>query len=277
MYKTDGITPKSWVNIFAAHRKANGIDNMHPWCSRSDVMIRGCTPQPTGPSFIKEILDCRYLAFCSRTGTSLNASRADLPSRLFTDVRHDIHHQLADGSMVMQTSSMPYWHAGDRVAMPLEFFAHNGYDIDSLNVSDINVVPQDWPAEDTEADRQPQPAKKRRVSRSGRSGLVSTKLTDLAANGMCLPDVFTIIYTSLLSTDSDLWENAPHFDYFGNFRANASSGSTDGEVEPEEEDLTVEDLHERVKRMLAMNGQHEELLDGGQPEGEASDDGSERG
>ena len=44
-----------------------------------------------------------------------------------------------------------------------------------------------------------------------------------------------------------------------------------------EEDLTVEDLHERVKRMLAMNGQHEELLDGGQPEGEASDDGSERG
>ena len=239
---------------------------MQPWTSRPEIMLHGVTPQPVDkPTFIKEIVDTRFLAYCARNSLQPSIAREDVSDRLFTDLRHDIHHQIASGSMVMQTSSLPYWYRGDRVAMPIEFFSHNGYDIEELNVQDVNIMIPDWPADAAaglEDDDPPGPSRKKqktRVCKTGRNGLVSTKLVDLAANGMCLPDLMMIIYTSLLSAETDLWEHEPFYDHRSDIKSNTKSNSSvASDDHADSENLNVESLSAHVMRML----QSEEDSDG---------------
>ena len=48
-----------------------------------------------------------------------------------------------------------------------------------------------------------------------KSGHIATKLVELAANGMCVPDIIMMAYACLLSSEGDLWEHPPDYNFQG--------------------------------------------------------------
>ena len=186
-------------------RQKLGVDaDYRPWISRSQIILKGCSKQQHESNFLWELLDIRWMRFVRQAGLS---DTDDAPSFLFTDARQNVNRQLRSGSMSLLTSSLPYWHAADRVAIPLECFLHNGWD-QSIKLASINEPVSEWPVADekvaTSKKKQTGPVKPRRQQTTPQD---ATATANLAANGMALPDLCLVLYTSIL-TISDLWEHA---------------------------------------------------------------------
>ena len=208
---------KLWANASDLERRRLKLDS-DPWTSREGIKLDGCPKQVEPRTFLTEVLNLRWAKYCQKMGLPYDAAP---PPHLFSDLRQRPSRQLVGGSLVMLTSSVAYWHLGDRVLAPIEYFLHNGWDDKSLRVADVNTPVPGWPEKalptKKEDDDQSPPKKRRRRAR--RQGAAGPKLKDLAANGMALPDLMLMMYTCVLSINSEksIFEHAPNFNAMHNF------------------------------------------------------------
>ena len=140
---------------------------------------------------------------------------------------------------MLLTSSQIYHHLSDRTLTPLELFMNNEWPSSTI-LTGLNDLVPGWPSAAPKTHRAaakpkakasssstplsrprsrshgPPPsavelASKKRKAGAGRKKQCSSTALDLAANGMCLSDLFLIMYTSVLSTDWGMFENKPDF------------------------------------------------------------------
>ena len=167
----------------------------------------------------------------------------------------------------MLTSSQMYHYATDRTLCPLEYFLNSGWP-SYTDLSSINDRIQDWPQPTAKASGEPRThrakakasssssvttplsrasargqvppstveraSKKARKAGGGRKTLSSSAALDIAANGMCLPDLFLVMYTSMLSCDGGMFQNKP------DFNATFQTYRDDEDVGPVEVDASLD-------------------------------------
>ena len=175
--------------------------------------MRGCSKQKYERNFLHETVNLRWERYCKAQGLAVYA---ETPKGLMTDVHHSYSHQLRDGSCILQTSSLPYWHLQDRTLCPLEYFLQNGWDEADLGWDTCNLHVESWPEQDEVRQKKApadgpsdgQPPQKRQRPRKTQHG---PKIINLASNSMGLPELMSICYTSFLSSDTDLFQIAPDF------------------------------------------------------------------
>ena len=155
----------------------------------------------------------------------MDPTEAVAPPSFFTDLRQDINHQLSNGSAVVLTSSNMFWHHQDRTLAPIEYMLSNGWDCD-IRVDDLAEPVPGWPEYQVckkgkkKAGSSPPASKKPRHQPSRRRGGVGPKVVDIAANGMCLPDILLVAYTSVL-TMSGVGENMPDYSTYAGSRSSS--------------------------------------------------------
>ena len=167
----------------------------------------------------------------------------------------------------MLTSSQMYHYATDRTLCPLEYFLNNGWP-SYTDLSSINDRIQDWPQPTAKASGEPRThrakakasssssvttplsrasargqvppstveraSKKARKAGGGRKKRSSSTALDIAANGMRLPDLFLVMYTSMLSSDGGMFQNKP------DFNATFQTYRDDEDVGPVEVDASLD-------------------------------------
>ena len=231
--------PRKWIKVSSDQRLSirGPYAQSDPWTSRHNVFMRGSPAQAGHPNFRDELVNVRWMQYCEHHG--LNPETAEPPAMLFTDLRQNIPHQYRDGCAVLLTSSQIYHHLSDRTLTPLELFMNNGWPSSTI-LTGLNDLVPGWPSAAPKTHRAaakpkakasssstplsrprsrshgPPPstvelASKKRKAGAGRKKQCSSTALDLAANGMCLSDLFLIMYTSVLSTDGGMFENKPDF------------------------------------------------------------------
>ena len=113
---------------------------------------------------------------------------------------------------------MCYWHAADRIWIPIEHLFHVGYG-DHLNLSMLDVD-LEFPttlaaaAEAAAASEQPQPPKKKkRVRRGAGPQPEGSKVVKLAGNAQCISEVQLIVKACVLAIESDMFEHGPFSEF----------------------------------------------------------------
>ena len=198
--------------------------------------MRGCSKQLYSYNFLSETVNIRWLRYCADAQQPSNSAP---PPFLTSDISQSCKRQPKSGRSTMLTSSKIYWHENDRTLCPREYFMQNGWERD-IELTDVNEPVVGWPTSDKRTRQMPRaPAsvhavappespstKRRRVSHPPKQrckGLAAT-VVDLAANGMALPDLALITYTSLLSTRDGVFEQQPDLGF--TFRGSASGSAT---------------------------------------------------
>ena len=238
--KPDG-TPRTWVLETRAAREKlvlSDASQANAWTDRPEVQMRGCSRQMTPYNFLNETVNIRWLRFCADAQLPPDSAP---PSFLCTDTSQSVARQPKTGRVTMLTSSKVYWHERDRTFCAREYFLQNGWERD-LDLTDVSAPVEGWPTSAQHTSQSPRApatvhaaappenpsAKRRRVShappKQTRKGHQRT-VVDLAANGMALPDLALITYTSLLSTLDGVFEQQPDLGF--TFQGSAS-GSAPG-------------------------------------------------
>ena len=251
--KKDG-KQKLWVGKSKKQREKLESDHGDAvWTGRSNTKLKGCSKQAHPINFLCETIDVHWLRLCKRFGMD---KHGPAPVNAWCDTRHDPDHQLFDGTVALMTSSLPYWFHRDRCCAPLEFFAHLGWEPDSINIDDLNEAVPGWPQEQGNRRKRAMqedngPNKKSRT----RKGTPGRKVVDLAANGMCLASLSVAIYISLLSIgdDDNIFENGPNFDF--------DFGSLDIQDVQVDENVNGHELRARLRNrdgLMSRSSEHEQ-------------------
>ncbi len=191
------------------------IGDARPWSDRAAVSFKGCSRQLSAWNFLYEVADLHWADFALRNDLPLDGPA---PAWLVADVRQNIRRQRKDGSITMLSKSLAYLYSKDRCLCPEEMMLNQGWD-DNFSCEDLTLRVEGWPEHLRRQERKKAatvhvadgPAAKRRTLT--RIGYYSSALVDLAGNGMDLPDLSLMIKNSLISAESDLFENPPPEDF----------------------------------------------------------------
>ena len=187
---------------------------LRPWSSRPHVHFNGCSRQGNDYNLLRELCDLRWARYASERGIDMHSNI--IPSNLWCDTRQNIYRQRRDGTLTMLSKTLAYNYSRDRCATGVEMLMHQGWSSD-INATDINARVPDWPDElrfyqskkkegDDPSTSSAPPPKRRKTNRCPYSG---TSLTDLAGNGMAIPDLSLVVNASFLSMRSNLFQNPP--------------------------------------------------------------------
>ena len=185
------VKPPGWYTYTKKSRvELLGVPDrtIKPWTSRPGVFIRGTSVQLTQPNFLHELIDCRFMRYCVRH--NLNFNSAQPGQKLFCDIRHNEAFQMASGTASMLTSSRLYHYASDRCLIAEEHMYIQGWGhgirVQDVNRKVVSVYNDDGPS-----------------TKKARLPLYSNKVTDLAGNGMTLPDLASFLVPLIYSLECD--------------------------------------------------------------------------
>ncbi len=215
-----------------------------PFTGRPGICLRGLRRQAKDPSFLHELLNCRFKKQCDVWNVSADQA---MERDMLTDVGKSESYQKLNGAATMQSKSKLFSHNLDRVIIPMEHFLLQGWDLSEVK---FDTLVQPWPEEVAEVMDPTQPGTKRRrvLKRSH-----DTPIRVLTGNGMCSFDLGFLMKCSFLACDHGLFEHAPvpleefSFDLTGNDERvlltkvdmdnlDAYANFEDGEEHPQEED-----------------------------------------
>ena len=182
--------------------------------------MKGCPNQATWFTFQDQTVNCRFIAFCDRYHLSHDCQPKDIPDYVMADIRQAVRRQSKCGRVTLLSGSKIYWFARDRCLHPFELLLTLGWDESDLNLKNIDLPVMrpapaalgDGAATGKECVGAP-PSKRRRVRRGAGSETYNVKATELAGNGMCIPDVQALFECNIWTGDNDLFLNAMPQDF----------------------------------------------------------------
>ena len=193
-----------WKEMTKEKRNSLGVDaSFCPWTDRPNIALRGYPKQANKPNFLFESLNLRWIEYCQDHNISYDTT--EVPVNLFTDTRQNCQRQPRDGSIVMLSKSKIYWYQRDRCLISMEHMLHNGWS-DNLKFSTLNIpVPGFKELLNNKLTEIPAVVTKKKRRRH-KQPLIT--IGDHAGDGMCLPDLASLMYPVLLACESDLFECA---------------------------------------------------------------------
>ena len=222
----DKAAVRTWHSETVDRRVQLKVEPDHrPWTSRGLEGMKGLRPQAKGLNFLHEGLDLRWVQDCDRVGRPHDS--LDVPTNLVCDIRQAWHHQCAGPEMVIVTNSVSFHHWSKRTMAPFELVMQQGWPRSVINLSEFEHIPEGFPwsligsgrslknrrekpAADSQAadgEVEEPPLKKCKKPRKPKMQAVRVAVTELAGNGMVLPDNARYAYSSLLACpDPTLFE-----------------------------------------------------------------------
>jgi hypothetical protein len=175
-FNEDG-TPKRWVVTCERARIKLGVEqDFKPWTGRGSTVMDGNSKQAVQPNFLHELADILWMQ--NRVRLSLPYD-SEAPSSLMMDCRQDIRYNHCTTAPTMLVLSRLYHFSSDRCLCPEEHVYFQGWGLDTT-MSEVAKTDLTKFGQTEEA-----PAKKRR----GRKPDIGPRLSNLAGNGECLPDL----------------------------------------------------------------------------------------
>ncbi len=216
-FNLDG-SPQDWVVWAEAARDNLQLPDEKHWTQRPGIKLRGCTKQSDPTSFLSELINLRYSKHCR--SHKLDVTATNVPMNLYTDIRHRLRNQDADGGIFLLTNSVPYHYHSDRTLVARESLGHMGWSHDSGTTTLRRAIP-DWPEpsnkkKKAKAKAVPEesvaalaPPKKKRKAPANRRTSHEKLLSDLAGNAMGASEIDLVVYTGQLAMVSPMWPKGP--------------------------------------------------------------------
>ncbi len=179
--------------------------------------MAGLRPQAARWNFLHELLDLRWMQDCDRTARPYDSE--DVPGDLVCDVGQAWHHQCTGPAMTILTASKGFHFKRRRTLAPFELLMQQGWPRAIVNLEHFSDLPPTFPWElvvsskvvarrkgkvepQALGDAPPPPTKKARKPRKQpRLRCLQNVLTEMAGNGMCLPDFTRHSFSGFLAVE----------------------------------------------------------------------------